>query len=52
MGERLKLSDIAGLEADLQAALMQLERLEKMLNDMIEEIEFQLEFDFPRSKMK
>ena len=47
----MKISDLAGLEADLQAALLQLERLEKMLKDVIEEVEFQLDFDFPRYKM-
>ena len=48
---RMKISDLAGLEADLHAALLHLERLEKMLKDVMDEVEFQLDFDFPRSKM-
>ena len=46
----MKISDLAGLEADIQAALIHLERLEKMLKDVIDEVEFQLDFDFPYSK--
>ena len=47
----MKISDLAGIEADLHAALLHLERLDKMFRDFIEEVEFQLDFYFPRSKM-
>ena len=47
----MKISDLDGLDADIQAVLLHLERLEQMLKDVIDEVEFQLDFDFPRSKM-
>lgn len=47
----MKISDLAGLEADIQAALIHLEKLERLLKDVIDELEYQVDFDFPRYKM-
>ena len=41
---------IAGLEADLNGALRQIEELETRIENLLYELEHQLEFYFPHTK--